>query len=104
MRLIEIKALDNGAHNNQTINTGTFWGVAAKTFPVPEGWAVIPDDMETPNFPFGEITVDGSTPPVVTSWTPGEIPEPETTPEPEAEPDVWDELQAAYEEGVNSVD
>lgn len=32
-------------------------------------------------------------------------PEPEPEPEPEpAEPSVWDELQAAYEEGVNSVD
>lgn len=99
MRLIEIQALDNGAHNNQTIN-----GADPAKFPVPEGWAVIPDGMETPNFPFGEITVDGSNPPVVTSWTPGEIPEPEPEPEPEAEPDVWDELQAAYEEGVNSVD
>lgn len=107
MRLIEIQALDNGAHRNQTINAGTFWGEAAKTFPVPDGWAIIPDGMETPNFPFGEITVDNSNPPVVTSWTPGEIPEPDPIPEPEpepAEPSVWDELQAAYEEGVNSVD
>lgn len=100
MKLIEIQALSNGAHNNQTIN-----GVDPAAFPVPEGWAIIPDDMETPNFPFGEITVDGSTPPIVTSWTPGVIPEPEPMPEPEpAEPSVWDELQAAYEEGVNSVD
>ena len=99
MKLIEIQALPNGAHNNQTIN-----GADPATFPVPDGWAIIPDDMETPNFPFGEITVDGSTPPIVTSWTSGEMPEPEPVPEPEAEPDVWDEFQAAYEEGVNSVD
>lgn len=31
-------------------------------------------------------------------------PEPEPKPEPEPELSVWDELQAAYEEGVNSVD
>ena len=69
MRLIEINSLDNGAHNNQTIN-----GV----IPVPDGWAILPDDMETPNFPFGDITVDeAQTPPVVTSWTPLPIPEPE---------------------------
>lgn len=99
MRIIEINALPNGAHNNQTIN-----GADPAKFPVPDGWAVIPDDMETPNFPFGEITVDGSNPPVVTSWTPGEIPEPEPTPEHETEASVWDELDAAYQEGVNSVD
>lgn len=73
MRIIEITALDNGAHDNQEI-----MGVAPETFPIPDGWAIIPEDMETPGFPFGEITVDDSTPPVVTSWTPGEMPEPET--------------------------
>lgn len=99
MKLIEINALPNGAHNNQTIN-----GADPETFPVPEGWAIIPDGMETPNFPFGEVTVDDSNPPVVVSWTPGEIPEPEPVPEPETEASVWDELDAAYQEGVNSVD
>ena len=97
MRIIEIKSLENGGHRNQT---GHF-----KT--VPEGWAVIPDDMETPNFPFGEVetkdediikvetitkteTVDGKevkkreeiekvvgTRKVVTKWTAGVIPEAE---------------------------
>lgn len=32
------------------------------------------------------------------------LPEPEPVPEPETELSVWDELQIAYEEGVNSVD
>ena len=69
MRIIEITALSNGAHRNQT---GTF-------SIIPSGWAVIPDDMETPNFPFGDITVDETqTPPVVTGWAAGTIPEPET--------------------------
>lgn len=99
MKLIEIIALYNGAHDNYEI-----MGVDPSTFPILEGWAIIPEEMETPNFPFGEITVDGSNPPVVTSWTPGEIPEPEPMPEPEPELSVWDELQAAYEEGVNSID
>lgn len=76
MRIIEITALSNGAHNNQTI-----YGVYPDTFPVPDGWAVIPDGMETPNFPFGNITVDETQiPPVVTSWTPLPIPEPEPAP------------------------
>ena len=74
MKIIEIAALSNGAHNNQTTNG---------TIPVPDGWAVIPDGMETPDFPFGDITVDNQTPPVVTSWTPLPIPEPEPAPEPE---------------------
>lgn len=72
MRIIEIAALDNGAHNNQT---------TIGTIPVPDGWAIIPEGMETPNFPFGDITVDDQTPPVVTSWTPLPIPEPEPAPD-----------------------
>lgn len=81
MRLIEIKALDNGAHNNQTIN-----GV----IPVPDGWAVIPDDMTIPDtFPFVDIEVDGQT---VVSMTAGTVPEPE--PEQEPEPTTDDVINA----------
>lgn len=75
MKIIEIIKLDNGAHRNQTSDI---------TFDIPEGWAVIPDDMDTPNFPFGNITVeeiDGV--PTVTNWEAGVIPEPEPMPEPE---------------------
>lgn len=69
MRIIEITALSNGAHRNQTGAFST----------IPYGWAVIQDDMETPNFPFGEVTVDETqTPPVVTDWTAGIVPNPET--------------------------
>lgn len=71
MKIIEITALDNGAHRNQT---GTF-----RT--IPAGWAMIPDNMEIPDtFPFVDITVDGQT---VTSMTAGIVPEPEPEPEPE---------------------
>lgn len=70
MTIIEIASQSNGAHRNQT---GSFASV-------PEGWAVIPDGMETPNFPFSDIAVDNQTPPVVTSWTPLPIPEPEPAP------------------------
>lgn len=94
MRIIEIKALTNGAHINQTID-----GV----IPVPAGWAIIPEDMVCENFPFGDVVVDNSEPPVVVEWIPGVIPEPDPEPEPEpSEPSVWDELAAAYQEGVNS--
>lgn len=73
MRLVEIAKLRNGAHKNQTIDY---------MIPVPDGWAILPDGMETPNFPFGDITVDNQKPPVVTGWTPLPIPEPEPEPEP----------------------
>ena len=69
MRIIEIAPLSNGAHRNPTTN-----GV----IPVPEDWAIIPYDMETPNFPFGEITVENG---IVTSWVPGVMPEPDPEPE-----------------------
>lgn len=95
MQMLEISALENGAHRNQT-----FHGI------LPEGWAVIPDELECENFPFGEVTaeeVDGVM--TVLAWTPGEIPEPEPEAEPEreAEDDVWVLLDAAYQEGVNAV-
>lgn len=69
MIIIEINPLDNGGHRNQGYN-----GNVAE---IPEGWAVIPDDMETPNFPFGDVAVrdfDGVM--TVVKWTPGTIPEP----------------------------
>ena len=67
MRIIEITALENGAHRNQTSNV------------CPDGWAVVPDDLDTPNFPFGEITVRKGR---VTKWTPIDIPsDPELTAE-----------------------
>ena len=74
MRLIEVQALENGAHRNQTSST---------VVPVPEGWAVIPDDMVCESFPFGEVKakkVKGVM--TVTSWTPGTLPEPEAAPTP----------------------
>lgn len=85
MRIIEIIALSNGAHNNQTID-----GVTPDTFHIPDGWAVIPDTMTIPGtFPFVNITVkDG----VVTSMTAGTVPEPE--PEPEPAPTQLDIIEA----------
>ena len=80
MRIIEIIALSNGAHRNQT---GTF-------STVPDGWAVIPESIVIPDtFPFVGIEVDGHT---VTAMTPGTIPEPE--PEPEPEPTAEERIAA----------
>ena len=80
MTIIEIKANEYGGHDNNT----------AEGFDVPDGWAVLPENVGTPetleNFPFGDITVDdGGAPPIVTSWTPGDIP-PEPDPDPEPAP------------------
>lgn len=71
MLIIEIAALSNGAHRNQT---GTF-----RT--IPDGWAVVPAEIEIPDtFPFVNIEVEDG---VVTSMTAGVVPEPEPMPEPE---------------------
>lgn len=59
MTIIEIQALDNGAHRNQS-QTGGF-------SIIPEGWAVVPDGMTIPaTFPFVNITAEDG---VVTSMT-----------------------------------
>ena len=71
MLIIEIAALENGAHRNQT---GTF-------HTIPEGWAEVPSSIEIPDtFPFVDIEVENG---VVTSMTAGVVPEPELEPEPE---------------------
>lgn len=73
MTMLEIAALENGAHRNQTYHSF-----------LPDGWAVIPDGMECENFPFGEVEAEeigGMM--TVTKWVPGVMPEPEPLPEPE---------------------
>lgn len=101
MTIIEIKALDNGAHRNQTHH-----GV------VPEGWAIIPEDVVIPDtFPFVDMEVGDSEEEngalVVVSMTAGVMPEPEdpVVPEPDPDPDgvTWAAMAAAIAEGVNEV-
>ena len=83
MKIIEIAALENGAHRNQT-----YHGV------LPEGWAIVPDDMEIPDtFPFVDVVaedIDGVM--TVTGMTAGVVPEP--APEPEREPTTDEILNA----------
>lgn len=65
MTIIEIQALPNGAHRNQTVS-------GAVT--IPDGWAIVPADMTIPGtFPFVTLTVEGQT---VTGMEPGVVPEP----------------------------
>ena len=47
MLIIEIECLYNGVHRNQA-NSGVI--------PVPDGWAILPNSMETPNFRFGSFS------------------------------------------------
>lgn len=82
MTIIKIDPLENGAHDNQTID-----GFTPDTFPVPEGWACLPEELGTPNtlenYPFGELAVaDVEGVPTVTGWTPGELPPSAPEPEP----------------------
>ena len=83
MKIIEIAALENGAHRNQEL--------LGAGFPeLPEGWAVIPEEMEIPEtYPFVHIEVEGG---VVMAMTAGEVPE--HSPEPESEPTEGERLRA----------
>ena len=69
----------------------------------PAGWAVIPDGFTIPDsFPFVGVDateIDGVM--TVTAMTDGVMPEPEPEPEPSSDPSMWDELDAAYQEGVD---
>lgn len=67
MIIIEIKSLNGCAHRNQ---------ICEHFKALPEGWAVVPDSLETANFPFGEVTtelINGVM--TVTKWIAGEMPE-----------------------------
>lgn len=81
MKLIEIEALNNGAHRNQA---------SEADIEIMPGWAVIPEEIEIPNtFPFVNIEVENG---VVTSMTAGVVPEPD--PELEDEPTQLDVIEA----------
>jgi hypothetical protein len=83
MHIIQIEALYNGAHNNQNGELDV----------CPEGYAIIPDDMEIPDtYPFVDIEVENG---IVTKMTAGVMPEPE--PEPEPEPSEIELLTARIE-------
>ena len=71
MLIIEINALDNGAHRNQGPD---------RLNAIPDGWAIVPDRIDIrETYPLVDIEVDGQT---VTAMTAGTVPEPEPEPEP----------------------
>lgn len=64
MLIIEIAALNNGAHRNQNSSLSR----------ILDGWAVVPDGIEVPDtFPFVDIEVEGNK---VISMAAGVVPEP----------------------------
>lgn len=73
MKIIEVSALPNGAHRNMASS-----GISK----APDGWAVIPDELEIPDtFPFvgiEEEEIEGVM--TVTALTPGAPPEPDLDP------------------------
>ena len=93
MHMIEIEALDNGAHRNQTYSGF-----------LPDGWALDKNGICVENFPFGEVNaeeIDGIM--TITNWKPLPIPEPE--PETPTVPTELEQLRAdvdyiAMETGV----
>ena len=88
MTIIKIEPYENGAHDNNIIH-----GVNPSTFPIPDGYAIIPDNMPIPDtFPFVDITVEGDGPPVVTGMTAGVVPP--SPPEPEPDPSEIEVLRA----------
>lgn len=111
MHIICLTPLEEGVYNDHASDSITA---------PPEGWAYIPEDFEKPStfprlgsleaaeLPYTyEVEVEGGieqrtkTMMTVTKMTEGTLPEPE--PEPEPEKDVWEELDEAYTEGVNSI-
>lgn len=71
MTIIELASLRNGAHHNQTVSG---------EITVPNGYAVIPEDMKIPEtFPFVNVEAQDG---IVTALTPGTVPEPQPEPEP----------------------
>ena len=83
MKMIELAALENGAHRNQS-----FDGV------LPDGWALIPHEMEPlEHFPYGEVEaeeIEGVM--TLTGWIPGS--KPESLPKPEQEPGFAEDAAA----------
>lgn len=103
MLIIKIALQENGGHDNQAID-----GATPETFPLPEGWAVIPEavgTMETlEHFPFGEIAVeDMDGVPTVTGWAPLPVPEPGESEEPEEPPAALETRVDALEQTTAAI-
>lgn len=86
--IIKIEPFGNGGHSNQSTTPKQ----------IPEGWAIVPDDIIIPDtFPFVNIEIEEiDNVMVVTEMTEGVVPEP--GPEPEPEPTTKERLTAVEED------
>ena len=87
MLMIELAALENGAHRNQ-------WTDGAIT--PPDGWAAVPEELEAKaagSLPYILLTVEEGE---ITGVAQGAVPTP--TPAPEPEPDALTQTQLAVAE------
>lgn len=99
MQIIEILALENGAHRNQS---GDFRNI-------PKGWAIVPYGATLENFPFGTPTVEEINGVMTaTAWEAGEIPEPEPIEEEPTEVELLEEaiceLDAEYDARITATE
>ena len=131
MTIIETQAMDNGSHRNQTVfgevELPEGWAIVADDLVKPGSWPFVDLTVEEVTYyktvsyvrektfvnddGKHEHTIEDVTEevpyivPTVTAMTEREKPEkPELEmPTPASTPTVWDELDAAYQEGVDSV-
>lgn len=112
MHIICLTPLEEGVYNDHASDNITT---------PPDGWAYIPDDMEKPStFPrLGSLEAEERTHTkegengetleftcmTVTAMTEGTLPDPvpEPDPVPAGDDSIWEELDKAYQEGVDSV-
>ena len=109
MLIVKIKAFPDGSIDNQTIN-----GATPKTFPIPEGWAVVPDELDTTDFYnyhcFVFLTVETingvdtvtAYEPNLEAWEAWKASLPDPEPEPEAAPSAEERLAALEEQLAES--
>ena len=86
MRYIKIDAYENGYHET--------YELFRPPWDAPDGWAMVPDEMTTENYPYGEVEaedIDGIM--TVTKWTAGTIPEP-PEPQPPEPPTEEEDINA----------
>ena len=98
MLIIEINALENGAHRNQE---------SPFILEAPSGWIEVPKELEEEAMsylPFIVLDIDENG--ALIGVSQGEVPEiePEQEETKTIEDVIYDELAMAYTEGVNSID
>ena len=99
-----VSKFTRGEYGIRDIQTNSGWS----SNPYGDDYAVVPDDMAqgivaTDGFCDIELNEDGNEIISFTALEKPEIPEPEPETPTDDDSSVWDELDAAYQEGVDSV-